>query len=228
MLSAPNETMAILAGDKVMTALRIAIVGAGTYGQVFESYIRSQEPWEIAGFIDDDPEVAIPLSHKYPYLGSIEDAIVGAQHIDGVIIPIGENSVRTSLLRQFRQAGFSTPSFIHSAAHIGPDVKIEGTLYALPFATVMPWAILGDGVILSMNCSVAHHTALGTGVFVSTGANVGASIEIGSGSVIGIGATVMTGVTSVGLDSVVGAGAVVIRDVLPGSTVVGVPAKTLA
>jgi acetyltransferase-like isoleucine patch superfamily enzyme len=47
------------------------------------------------------------------------------------------------------------------------------------------------------------------------------------GASIGSGAAILCGVT-IGEDAMIGAGAVVTRDVAPGQTVAGVPARTLS
>ena len=44
---------------------------------------------------------------------------------------------------------------------------------------------------------------------------------------IGMGSTIMTGVKTLGTDCLVGAGAVVIKDVPDGAVVAGVPAKVI-
>jgi acetyltransferase-like isoleucine patch superfamily enzyme len=51
--------------------------------------------------------------------------------------------------------------------------------------------------------------------------------RVGRGASIGSGATVLCGVT-IGERALVGAGAVVTRDVPPGATVAGIPARVLA
>jgi acetyltransferase-like isoleucine patch superfamily enzyme len=51
--------------------------------------------------------------------------------------------------------------------------------------------------------------------------------HVGRGASIGSGATIMCGLT-IGEDAMIGAGAVVTRDVAPGATVAGVPARVLA
>ena len=81
--------------------------------------------------------------------------------------------------------------------------------------------------MISMNALVAHHNHLHKGTFISTGVNFGASISAQENTYIGIGATIMTGLHCLGKDCVVGAGAVVIRDVPDNAVVAGVPAKII-
>ena len=105
---------------------------------------------------------------------------------------------------------------------------------------------LGDGVFLNFNCvildvvavSIGDHTQIGPGVQILTadhprdpevrksGLENGREIHIGKNVWIGGGAIILPGVT-VGDDAIIAAGAVVTRDVPPGATVAGVPAKVI-
>ena len=91
----------------------------------------------------------------------------------------------------------------------------------------MPYTVIDDYVMISMNALVAHHNHLYKGTFISTGVNFGASINAHENTYIGIGATIMTGLHNLGKDCIVGAGAVVIRDVPDNAVVAGVPAKVI-
>lgn len=103
---------------------------------------------------------------------------------------------------------------------------------------------LGEGVFLNFNCvildvvevTVGDLTQIGPGVQIltadhprdpaerATGAEWGRPIRIGRNVWIGGGAVILPGVT-VGDDAVIGAASVVTRDVPPGATVVGNPAR---
>ena len=91
----------------------------------------------------------------------------------------------------------------------------------------MPYTVLEDYVMISMNALVAHHTTLKKGTFLSTGVNFGASIVAHERAYVGIGATIMTGLHNLGTDCLVGAGAVVIKDVPDKAIMAGVPAKVI-
>ena len=91
----------------------------------------------------------------------------------------------------------------------------------------MPLSVIGDYTMISMGVNIAHHTNVGEACFFSQGTNIGASINIKALAYVGISATLMTGVKEVGEDSLIGAGAVVIKDVPDNAVVAGVPAKVL-
>lgn len=209
--------------------MQAVIFGAGTYSEVYLSYLLEFSPeYEIVGFLDDNPDLHHQKIQGLPILGGTEQLdLLYEQGVEGLFCPIGDNAVRLQILRHARNAGMITPSFIHPSVNLSRDVSFMGTIYILAGSTIMPHAHFEDGVMISMMVSIAHHTILNDGVFVSTGCNVGAGIDIGTCAYLGIGSTVMTGVKRIGEHSLVGAGAVVISDVEPHSVVAGVPAKVL-
>jgi len=122
----------------------------------------------------------------------------------------------------------------------------EGTVVRSPFYCDYGYNIkLGAGVFLNFGCiildvvevEIGDMTQIGPGVQILTadhprdsetrakGLEFGRSIRIGRNVWIGAGALIMPGVT-IGDNSLIGAGSVVTRDVLPGVSVMGNPAKS--
>ena len=91
----------------------------------------------------------------------------------------------------------------------------------------MPYTTIKDFVMISMSANVGHHIVLEEGVFLSTGCNFGASIIAHKYAYCGLGSTLMTGIHEIGEDCLIGAGAVVIKDVPPKAIMAGVPAKVI-
>lgn len=208
--------------------MKLVLVGAGTYGQVYVSYLCEDKDFEIVGFLDDNTELVGKSIEDIRVLGTTAELAWCKQRgIEGVIAPIGNNAARVRILERARAAGLATPTFIHPSAIVSRDARIGEGVYVLPGSIVMPYANLHDYVMISMGVKVAHHTTLRQGVFLSTGVNMGASIDVGELAFVGIGATIMTGIQSIGSSATIGAGAVVIHDVPSGTTVAGVPAKPL-
>ena len=207
---------------------RSLIIGAGTYGEVYLSYLK-EEGVNVIGFIDDNPELVGTLICDCPVLGTRSDlnAIKEKYSIDAVYCPIGDNKLRVQFLEEASAIGLKTPNFIHRSVIISPNVRLGNGVYILMGSMIMPYAEIEDYVMISMNVCVAHHSKLKKGVFLSTGCNLGASIIAEEYAYCGISSTLMTGIKTIGKDSLIGAGAVVIRDVPDRAVMAGVPAKLL-
>ena len=207
--------------------MKSVIIGAGTYGEVYLAYLQ-EAGVEIVGFIDDAPKA--DKVRGIPVLGGM-DALPSLKEqygVEGVYCPLGNNKLRVKFLSYAQELGYQTPNFIHPSVEIGPNVTIgdEG-IYILPKTIIMPWCQIDNYVMMSTGSIVSHHSHLEEGCFLSFGVNFGASIVAHQYAYCGISSTIMTGVHELGEDCLIGAGAVVIRDVEPKAVVAGVPAKVI-
>lgn len=201
------------------------IVGAGTYGQVYAAYLK--EVYEIIGFIDDNEMLHNTEINNIKVLGDFTFLLTKVDKSTNVIIPVGNNKIRVRLLEKVIEAGFKTPNFIHKDTQIHHSVMLGRCIYILPGTHIMPFTEIKDFVLISMGVNIAHHTVVERGCFFSQGVNIGASIHLKENAYCGIASTVMTGVKEVGENSLIGAGAVIIRDVPDGVTVVGNPGRVI-
>ena len=209
--------------------MKSVIIGAGTYGEVYLAYLQ-EAGIEIVGFLDDSPKYEGKSVKEYPVLGKVEDLehIGELQGIEAVYCPLGNNKLRVAILERSRMLGFKTPNYIHPSVKIAPNVKIadEG-VYILQGSELMPYVTLEKDVMISAGANIVHHSYLSQGTFVSNGVNFGANVHSEKYAYCGMGCTIMTGVHTLGEDCLIGAGAVVIRDVEPKAVMAGVPAKVI-
>lgn len=208
--------------------MKSVIIGAGTYGEVYLAYLQ-EAGVDIVGFLDDDPKYeghdvkGVPVLGKTALLKSLKDS----EGIEAVYCPLGDNKLRVEFLSLARELGYETPNYIHPSVLISPYVTIGKGVYILLGTTIMPHTVIKDFVMISMGVHLAHHNVLDEGVFLSTGCNFGASIHAHKYVYCGISSTIMTGLHELGEDCLIGAGAVVIRDVPAKAVMAGVPAKLL-
>ena len=80
--------------------------------------------------------------------------------------------------------------------------------------------------LFNTNASVDHDSELSDGVQVSPGAHLAGNVSVGEGTHIGIGASVIERIR-MGAGCLIAAGAVVVKNVLDGQRVAGVPARTV-
>ena len=152
--------------------MRVVLVGAGTYGQTYLSYLRESNEFEIVGFLDDSPHLQGVVVQGLPVLGT-SDCIerCNTWGVGGIIVAIGNNSARVRILRGAQSIGLATPNFIHETAIVSKDARVGNGVYILPGSIVMPYADIHDFVMISMGVNLAHHTILQDGVFLSTVTN---------------------------------------------------------
>ncbi|GAA0720770.1 acetyltransferase [Aquimarina litoralis] len=204
------------------------IIGAGTQGQVYASYLK-EAGINIIGFIDDNPELIGKDVINIPVIGMYKDLFLDEfkNKIQDVYCPIGVNAVRVEYLSTLKKEGYGIPGFLHHTVSIAPDVTIGEAVYMLAGNIVMPHTNIGNYIMINMDSTIAHHVTLEDGVFMSSGVNIGALINVRKNAYIGMGVTAMTGVKEIGKETLIGAGTVIIKDVPEYTTVVGNPARVI-
>ncbi len=202
---------------------KLVIVGNGGFAREVEwlvERINALSPtWDMIGFIDDNIDNPKVLGN--------DDFIVHYQKELYVSIAIGTSEIRKKIYNRYkanpniRFANLTDPSVIgFDRVSIGEgNIICAGTIITVDIR-------LGNCNIINLDCTVGHDAVLEDYVTVNPGVNISGNVLLSSGTNIGTGAQIIQGI-SVGENSVVGAGAVVNRDLPANSTAVGIPAKVI-
>lgn len=203
------------------------IVGAGGHGRVVLDILLSARSCRVVGFLDSNPALHGRRMDGLPVLGDLA-ALPGlrAQGVRRAVVAIGDNGVRRAFTHRIADSGLELINAVHPSAHLAHNVNLGRNVVIAAGALVCAHCQIGDSVILNTGCIVDHETMIGTAVHVCPGVKLAGRVVVQSGAFIGIGATVLQGLR-IGCEAVVGGGAVVIDDVEPMSTVVGVPARVV-
>lgn len=207
---------------------RAIIIGAGTHGQIYASYLK-EAGVTVVGFIDDADfyqgkrVLGLDVLGKYPDL--LDNKL--KSKITDIYCPIGDNLLRQNYLSSLKNEGYNTPSFFHHTVVIGPDAIIGEANYMLPGNMIMPHTKIGDYFMVNMSTTIGHHNVIGDGVFMSSGVNIGANLVIGDMAYFGIGSTVMTGIETIGKETLIGSGSVVFKNVPDFAVMAGNPARVI-
>lgn len=207
-------------------AQRVVIIGAGGHGQVVADHIRNcvdnHGPIEVIGFLDDDVKLHHAVLNNLSVLGRV-DALPSIDH-DAVVVAIGDNCRRRQMFMQLQSSGEQFAVVIHSSAAIAQDVIIGSGSQVIAGSTINIGARIGLNTIVNTGCTIDHHNQIGNHVHIAPGVKLGGEVIVEDDVFIGIGATVIPR-CRIGKGSCVGAGSVVLSDVVAGETVYGVPAK---
>lgn len=204
----------------------IYIIGAGTYGEVMYE-LAVLLGYNVKGFYDDDDKKKNKKIMGVEVVGKFSELNESEIRNKQFIVAIGNNHVRHRLMTEINNHGGYTPTLIHPSAVISPSAEIGKGVYIHANSYIWTKVKVGNYCIISPYVVIAHHTKLGDACLISTLSGIGASIKISDRVFVGMGSTIVTGLSVIGEDSIIGAGAVVLRDVESKSVYVGIPAKKL-
>lgn len=207
---------------------RVLIVGAGGFGRETASLLVALEgAFAAAGFADDSADLQGQQVAGLPVLGGIE---IACDRKDlGVVVTVGNPrryDAKQMIVERLDLEPDRYVTLVHPQASIGTEVSIgEGTVI-LAGCVVTHGVRMGKHVALMPNAVVTHDDDLGDYVILGAGAKLGGGVTVGDGAYIGSGALIRES-TVIGAGAMIGMGAVVVNDVPPGETWVGVPARPL-
>jgi sugar O-acyltransferase (sialic acid O-acetyltransferase NeuD family) len=207
---------------------RVLILGAGGHGRVVLDILLHAGRHEVIGFLDSNADIHGRRVDGVPVLGAV-DALEGLRDkldIGGVIIAVGDNGTRRGLARRVDQIGLDLINAIHPSATLAYNATIGRNVVIAAGVVVCANCQIGDSVILNTGCIIDHQTMIGEGSHICPGVRIAGRVKVEPGVFVGIGATVIPK-TTLGCESIIGAGAVVIDDVVSMATVVGVPARPI-
>ncbi len=205
---------------------KLYIVGAGSVGGHVAFNIQEySEEYEIEGFFDDDPEKIGRKQFGFRVLGPVDEALKLKNK--AVVIGIAFPKIKRKILKKLSaNSSLLYPSLVHQKAWISRGVSIGRGCIIYPGTTINFGSEIKDFVVINVNCSLGHHTNAGTYSSFAPGVNTGGHTMIEEAVDMGIGVSTIQDVR-IGADSIVGGQSMVIKDVDPGTTVAGVPARVI-
>jgi sugar O-acyltransferase (sialic acid O-acetyltransferase NeuD family) len=205
---------------------QLYIVGAGGFGRELYGWIRDLpawgRDWEFAGFLDDNLSALDGCDYDVKVVASLKDFIPtpGQKFACG----IGNVALKQKVCGSLLERGAEFTTLVHPTAIIGANVALGSGTVVCPRVTLTCDIQIGAMVMINLHSTVGHDAGIGPWSTLSAHCDLTGGVRVGAGVFLGSGARILPG-KSVGDGAVVGAGSVVIRDVKPGDSVFGNPAR---
>ncbi|WP_343698777.1 acetyltransferase [Caulobacter sp.] len=200
----------------------VVIIGGGGHAKVVIESLRAMGE-AIAAIVDADPTPRTVLG--VPVVGD-DLALAGLkeQGLSKLFVAIGDNRLREKLGRKAREQGFSLVNAIHPSAVVSPSAILGEGVAVMAGAAINADSRIGDLAIVNTGAIVDHDCVLGASCHIGPATALAGGVNLGERAFLGVGARAIPGVT-IGADTIVGAGGVVVRDLPDAVLAVGVPAK---
>lgn len=186
--------------------------------------------YDLVAVFDKNTQLQSPFQDVPLYHGQqeFEEWIREVENLDSIsfLVAIGGDRGKDRLDTQTYLSHFHLSPLIarHPTAFIADGVKIGAGSQILAHATVCVETVIGDACIINTGAIVDHECRIGNGVHICPGVKMAGCVTVDSYAMLGTGAVVLPRVR-IGRGALVGAGAVVTKDVPDLAVVMGNPAR---
>jgi sugar O-acyltransferase (sialic acid O-acetyltransferase NeuD family) len=201
---------------------QVLLAGAGRFAEEVTD-VAADAGVTVMGWIEGLDEARADPAHDPPIIW------IGDQKAflpDLPVVPAIGSVARRGLIERLQAEGRTLATLVHPSSVIARSATLEPGCVIFPNVVVGARSSIGTGTILNRGALVGHHTTVGCHSFLGPGANVAGGVLLGEQVHVALAAVVRDDV-EIGDGAVVGAGAVAVGSVAPGSTVVGIPARPI-
>lgn len=208
----------------------LIIFGASGFGRevawLVERINNVAPTWNLLGFMDDADDIQGTSVNGYKVLGKTADV---SKYSDAYFVcAVGASRTREKIVNNLK----SVNPNIKFGTVIDPSVEKsdlvsigEGSIICAHTIITVNISI-GKHVIINLDCTIGHDAVLKDFVTLYPSVNVSGITNIGHAVELGTGMQIIQA-KSVGDYSIIGAGAVVVKDIPEKCTAVGSPAKPI-
>lgn len=206
---------------------RLVIFGAGDIARLARWYFSTDSPHEVVAFAVDAAYKHADTFEDLPLCAAEElpARYPPADHEMFVALSYAKmNRVRQAKYDAMKAAGYRCATYVSSRCTYLSAVPPGDNCFILEDNTVQPFVTIGNNVTLWSGNHIGHDSAVEDHCFISAHVVISGHVRVGEGCFIGVNATLRDGIT-LAPRTLVGAGAVIMKDTRPKSVYLAERAK---
>lgn len=206
------------------------IIGAGGFGRevvwLVERINAVCPEWSIRGFIDDNSSIWGSTEDGYPVVGG-SDFLLRQESEVWTVCAVGAAKVRRKIIEKLEsRSNIKFATIVDPSVILSDRITIgEGSIICAGTILTVD-IVIGKHVIINLDCTIGHDDVIEDYVTIYPSANVSGNVIIGKCAELGTGMQIIQG-KKIGKESILGAGAVVVKDIPEKCTAVGSPARVI-
>ena len=208
----------------------IAIYGAGGFGRevltLLEQVNSQERRYNFIGFFDDGKVCGSDVN-GYLVLGGINELNAHEGRL-ALILALGDPMVKKTIYAKIKKNDVIYPSLVHPSVIVGDwnYVTLGKGCVICAGCLITVNITIHYFTILNLGCTVGHDTEIGAFSSFMPSVNISGEVKIEEGVYVGTGVKIINRL-NIGNWTIVGAGAVVSRNLPACCTAVGIPAKPI-
>ena len=206
---------------------RLVIFGAGDIARLAHHYFTHDSSHEVAAFVVDrdyrsgDSFLGLPLADA-------EDMATRFPPADfEMFVALSyakTNALRAEKYANAKAAGYRLASYVSSRCTYLAQEPPGDNCFILEDNTIQPFVRIGSNVTMWSGNHIGHDSTIEDHCFIASHVVVSGHVRVGTRSFIGVNATLRNDIT-IAPESIIGAGAVIMKDTRPKGVYLGERAK---
>ena len=185
--------------------------------------------YSVAGLYHYAPGKTGEKEYGVRILGTHED-LFAESSLSGRMfaLSMGDNSIRETLFNRITNKGGTLPTLIHPTCIVSRFSTVGEGSQLDAYCCIQANSHIATNCMIRPYVLIGHNTDIGSNAFIAAHTSVGAYMTFGNNVFVGLSAVLLSSkVKTVGHHAIIGAGAVVNRDIEDHAVVVGNPAKRI-
>lgn len=208
---------------------KLVLIGCGVFTKTIIDLVISQNKYQIVGIIDPNIEVGSKFE-GYTILGNDKDAVElhKKRVFDYVFLCIGyaQFALKEKLFNFYKKHNINFATIIHPSSIINESVKIEQGVAIGEGVIISENSYISENVTVCCGALIAHNSIIRKHSYISPRVAIAGFCNIGELCFLGINSTIKDHI-SITQNTIIGAGAVVIKNITINGTYVGSPANMI-